>query len=666
MSDWRKYGTAVYAGLQNQDVFNQLWPTDGSWHSSPGKASLVGVSPSGWSSPSSSSSTTPPLSSRMMDDYASLEEPNSVGTEADSRTLKRTYVEGVPSHYAHLPPILSLVTESTACWFVLPLASTSSRIRLLIETPQLQLPPALDTNGYGFSDSNESDVNGRRDVLLVVARLPDTLMLSAAGPSSQMPTQKRKRSCPSTTAQTEGMGSTGREISGVTYARPKPTMESARIEKCRKTFSRTDARTQHERTHSHAPKSQQQPKPKQRRAAVKSEIKGSGPCRKTDKRAVEREADEDMSRDGLSMDFKGLSMGRTRSFGCFGLFRQWRPSTAVDVAVDDDADQSESNKGAQRALQSQIYHEAPARVRFAGYIMSCGKANYIPADIFSDHGFDTSMLQWLGNATRDVRKRVLMVLVTQHIYDDIAPRRASGQSALLIGATGATGKHLLRELLASPHFTRVGEAGRRVTPPEQLPSGADGKLEQKVVDFEKIDQAGLRDGKWDVVFITLGTSLKNAGSKEMFEKIDREYVVNAAKAARTDDANQRLVYCSAGVADAHSYALYSRSKGLTEQALVSIDYGDTLIYRPGYLKNAVRPGFRPLEAIAAPVIGLLSYVSNNLEIDVSALAKSMRIGGQLGSANLPAVAAPSRESFEGKPFTAIGNKGALLLARENL
>jgi oxidoreductase len=76
-----------------------------------------------------------------------------------------------------------------------------------------------------------------------------------------------------------------------------------------------------------------------------------------------------------------------------------------------------------------------------------------------------------------------------------------GQSALLIGATGATGKYLLKELLSSSHFTRVGEYGRRVTPLDQITSGQE-KLEQKTVNFEKLEDAGLNAGKWDVVFIT--------------------------------------------------------------------------------------------------------------------------------------------------------------------
>jgi oxidoreductase len=59
----------------------------------------------------------------------------------------------------------------------------------------------------------------------------------------------------------------------------------------------------------------------------------------------------------------------------------------------------------------------------------------------------------------------------------------------------------LKELLSSPHFTRVGEYGRRVTPLEQITSGKE-KLEQKTIDFEKLEDAGLKDGRWDVVFIT--------------------------------------------------------------------------------------------------------------------------------------------------------------------
>jgi oxidoreductase len=92
-------------------------------------------------------------------------------------------------------------------------------------------------------------------------------------------------------------------------------------------------------------------------------------------------------------------------------------------------------------------------------------------------------------------------------------------SALIVGATGLIGKLLLPSLVQSPHFKTVGEFGRRVTTP--APNGT-AKLEQRVIDFEKLDESGLQDGAWDVVYITLGTTRALAGSMEAFSRIDKE------------------------------------------------------------------------------------------------------------------------------------------------
>jgi len=77
----------------------------------------------------------------------------------------------------------------------------------------------------------------------------------------------------------------------------------------------------------------------------------------------------------------------------------------------------------------------------------------------------------------------------------------AGLSALLLGATSAAGSLLLQEVLTSPVFDRVGEYGRRVTHAEKIRFGMD-KLEQKVIDYDDIEKMGLREGRWDVVFIT--------------------------------------------------------------------------------------------------------------------------------------------------------------------
>lgn len=68
----------------------------------------------------------------------------------------------------------------------------------------------------------------------------------------------------------------------------------------------------------------------------------------------------------------------------------------------------------------------------------------------------------------------------------------AGQSVLLLGATGGTGRYVLTELLSASHFTKVGEYGRRTTALEQIPAENAGKLEQKVIDFENLgDLSGL-------------------------------------------------------------------------------------------------------------------------------------------------------------------------------
>ncbi|KAG2137645.1 hypothetical protein BD769DRAFT_1435189 [Suillus cothurnatus] len=238
-------------------------------------------------------------------------------------------------------------------------------------------------------------------------------------------------------------------------------------------------------------------------------------------------------------------------------------------------------------------------------------------------------------------------------------------TALILGATGATGRHLLRELLSNDQWSKVGEYGRRVTPENDLPENR-GKLEQKTINFENLDAAGLKDQRWDVVFVTLGTTRAKAGSAEMFEKIDREYVVNACKAAKTDDPEhkQRVVYLSSGGADPSSRFLYMKSKGLTELDIARLGYADTIVFRPGFLRGAQRADKRLTETIAGYVIGAASLLTSNLEIHVSVLAKAIMKAGVLGSSGLPPAVGATKAGQEDAWFTVIGNKGALVLGQE--
>ncbi|KAH8827493.1 hypothetical protein DL96DRAFT_1251589 [Flagelloscypha sp. PMI_526] len=237
------------------------------------------------------------------------------------------------------------------------------------------------------------------------------------------------------------------------------------------------------------------------------------------------------------------------------------------------------------------------------------------------------------------------------------------KTALLIGATGRTGRRLLPLLLASNSgFAKVAEYGRRVTPKDQLPVESLSRLEQKVIDFEKISESGLKDGKWDVVFITLATTQAIAGSPEQFEKIDKGYVLSAAKEAKSTDSEfkQRIVYISAVGSDPASRFIYSRCKGLTEEGLAKLGYDDTIIFRPAILKGEDR---NLLEKAISPFTSALSLVSSNVQIQFDALTKAVLKAGQLGSSSLPA-GIVKQDSWTGGPtFSVIGNASALKLAK---
>jgi len=233
-------------------------------------------------------------------------------------------------------------------------------------------------------------------------------------------------------------------------------------------------------------------------------------------------------------------------------------------------------------------------------------------------------------------------------------------TALLIGATGLIGKLLLPDLLTSSHFNRVGEFGRRVTKP--APPGADGKLVQRTIDFEKLGDSGLKDESWDVVYITLGTTKAIAGSKAAFTKIDKEYVVNAAREARVPGRKQRLVYVSSALISTWSPIFFSRSKALTEAALAEIGYDEFISLRPGVFLNFDRSGTNREGEVLPGFLNILAYFLP--WIDVHDLSIATRLAGELGTAGLPNVAGAASFSSDRKhPHTVIYNAGITALAK---
>ena len=151
------------------------------------------------------------------------------------------------------------------------------------------------------------------------------------------------------------------------------------------------------------------------------------------------------------------------------------------------------------------------------------------------------------------------------------------KKALIIGATGATGTALTKELLLDDTYSEVHIFVR--TPPETTHP----KLKIHQVDFDNIDS-------WeekltgDVLFSAMGTTLKIAGSKEAQYKIDVTYQHQAAKAASKNKVPTLLLVSSIG-ANHKSFIFYPKIKGLLEELVKKLTFKNRYIFRPPILER---------------------------------------------------------------------------------
>lgn len=155
--------------------------------------------------------------------------------------------------------------------------------------------------------------------------------------------------------------------------------------------------------------------------------------------------------------------------------------------------------------------------------------------------------------------------------------------AIVIGATGAVGKDLVEELLSRREYEKIITFTRR---PLDIKSE---KIESYIIDFDRpSDWAHLVKG--DVLFYALGTSLKQAGSKEAQYRIDHDYQLSFAKAARENGVPHVVLVSSLG-ADRSSSFFYMKLKGLIERDVEALRFPQLSILRPPSLirKHAKRP-----------------------------------------------------------------------------
>lgn len=172
--------------------------------------------------------------------------------------------------------------------------------------------------------------------------------------------------------------------------------------------------------------------------------------------------------------------------------------------------------------------------------------------------------------------------------------------AVLIGATGAVGKDLLQALLEDARYTEVVAFARRALGVQHE------KLREHTIDFDA-PATWQELVKGDVLFSTLGTSLKQAGSKEAQRHIDYDYQLTFAKAARANGVKSLVLLSSIG-ANSKSSIFYLRLKGELDDAVQCLGFDSLSIVRPPSLIRAKSKRFGETASVkflqAANAIGL--------------------------------------------------------------
>lgn len=173
------------------------------------------------------------------------------------------------------------------------------------------------------------------------------------------------------------------------------------------------------------------------------------------------------------------------------------------------------------------------------------------------------------------------------------------KTAIVIGSTGLIGSNLLKHLLESTHYSTVITFVKRDVGIKHP------KLTQHIIDFDKPESyRELVVG--DDFFCTIGTTIKKAGSKAAFRKVDYEYPRQFAEFALLNKVKQYLLISSLG-ADAKSGNFYLKTKGEIQDFLRNCDFENVSVLQPSLLLGN-RTEFRFGEKIGAVFMKAFSFL----------------------------------------------------------
>lgn len=148
------------------------------------------------------------------------------------------------------------------------------------------------------------------------------------------------------------------------------------------------------------------------------------------------------------------------------------------------------------------------------------------------------------------------------------------RTALVAGSTGLIGSQLVELLLAESSYTKIIALSRKPL------STSHPKLENIVVEANDLKKH--HELKADDVFCCLGTTIKQAKTREAFSKVDFDYPLELANILKANGASQYHLISALG-ADRSSSIFYNQVKGKVEEAIDAVGLDSFHIFRPSLL-----------------------------------------------------------------------------------
>ena len=205
------------------------------------------------------------------------------------------------------------------------------------------------------------------------------------------------------------------------------------------------------------------------------------------------------------------------------------------------------------------------------------------------------------------------------------------KTALIIGSTRLIGAQLLQLLLGSQEYEKV------ITFVKRDAGIKHPKLIQYIIDFDKPET--YQDFvKGDDFFCTIGTTIKKAGSKPAFKKVDFEYPKQFATIALHHKVKQFLIVSSLG-ADANAANFYLKTKGEIEAFLKQCTFESVTVLQPSLLLGN-RTEFRLGEKIGTFFMKMTSFLF------VGSLKKYKPIESETVAKALFTIAQNNRKGFQ--------------------